>query len=156
MGAKAPRSSPTRPRVKSAVDRDLIEALPRTQCGADPTPDLKTMLKNKGGFVLDLDLLFRRKNIKPALAERTKEFFVVTEETGGNLWLPGSAKEMIREATEVARDIDSQYVVSYKPLKPLNAAGQGEYRAIEVFSRRVGLTVKARRGYLARVPDPAR
>ena len=155
MGAKVPMPIPTRPRVKSAVDRDLIEALPRTQFKRDPQPDLKSMMKNKGGFVLDLDLLIRRKNIKPALVERTKEFFVVAEETGGNLWLPSSASEMIREAGEVAREIDSQYVMSYKPLKPLNASAPTEYRTIEVFSRRVGLTVKARRGYLARVPDPA-
>lgn len=156
MGEKAPRPSPTRPRVKSAVHPDLIEALPHTRFKTDPTPDLKTMLKNKGGVVLDLDLLFRRKNIKPALAERTKEFMVVTDETGGNLWLPASAAEMIRQAREVARDIDSQYVMTYKPLQPLNASGPSEYRKLEVFSRRANLTVKARRGYVARVPAAAR
>jgi hypothetical protein len=109
-------------------------------------------LKNKGGFVLDIDLLFGRKGIKPALAERSEEFNAVAEETGGDLWLPGSADEMIREAHEVARDINAQYVMSYKPVPPLAATGPFEYRRLEVISRRVGLTIKSRRGYVLR-PD---
>jgi len=153
LGAKIPPPTPTRSRVKSAVAPELIEALPRTQMKEDPTPDLKTMLKNKGGFVLDIDLLFNRKGIKPALIERTKEFYVVTDETGGNLSLPESAAEMIRQAGEIARDIDSQYVMSYKPLQPFNSSASIEYRRIEVFSRRVGLTIKARRGYVAKNPS---
>lgn len=152
LGAKVQQPEPTRPRVKSAVAPELIEAMPRTQLKADPTPDLKSHMKNKGGFVLDIDLLFGRKGIKGALAERSEEFSVLTEETGGNLWLPGSAEEMIRRAHEVARDIDAQYVMSYRPRPPLASSGPTEYRRIEVISRRVGLSVKSRRGYVVR-PD---
>jgi hypothetical protein len=133
----------------------LIEALPRTQFKYDPTPDLKTQLKNKGGVVLDIDLLFARKGIKPALAQRSDEFLVITEETGGNLWLPGSAAEMNGEAREVARDVDAQYVLSYKPIKPLNESTANEYRRLEVISRRVGLTVTARRGYVVNPANPS-
>ena len=152
MGSKVSAPEPTRPRVKSAVAPELIEALPRTQLKGDPTPDLKTHLKNKGGFVLDIDLLFGRKGIKPALVERSEEFNAVAEETGGNLWLPESADEMIREAHEVARDINAQYVMSYKPVPPLASTGPLEYRRLEVLSRRAGLTIKSRRGYVIR-PD---
>lgn len=152
LGKKVSPPEPTRPRVKSAVAPELIEALPRTQRRADPTPDLKTQMKNKGGFVLDIDLLFGRKGIKPALAERSEEFSALTEETGGNLWLPGSAEEMIREARGVASDIDAQYVMSYRPLPPLASSRPTEYRRLEVISRRVGLTIKSRRGYVVR-PD---
>src|SRR5690242_626604 len=116
LGAKVRAPIPTRPRVKSAVAPELIEALPRTQFKYDPTPDMKSQLKHKGGVVLDIDLLFARKGIKPALGRRSDEFLVLTEETGGGLWLPSSAEEMIGEAREVARDVDSQYVLSYKPV----------------------------------------
>lgn len=150
LGAKVPPPTATRPREKSAVAPELIEALPRTQFKYDPTPDLKSHMKNKGGVVLDIDMLFRRKGIKPALAERSEEFYVLTEETGGNLWLPVSADEMIREAREVAQDIDAQYVLSYKPVPPLTASGPNEYRRIEVLSRRVGLAVKSRRSYVVK------
>jgi len=153
-----PPPTATRPRVKSAVAPELIEALPRTQDRADPTPDLKSQLKHKGGVVLDIDMLFRRKGIKPGLARRSEEFLVIAEESGGNLWLPTSGEEMVREAREVARDIDFQYVLSYKPVQPFNASTPNEYRRIEVISRRVGLTVSARRGYVVNtegsVPEP--
>jgi VWFA-related protein len=152
LGRKLAAPEPTRPRVKSAVAPELIEALPHTQFKSDPTPDLKTQLKNKGGFVLDIDLLFGRKGIKPALAERSEEFSALTEETGGNLWLPGTAEEMVREAREVARDVDSQYVMSYRPVPPLASSGPTEYRRLEVLSRGPGLTLKTRRGYVVR-PD---
>ena len=155
LGAKVPPPTPTRPRVKSAVAPELIEALPHTQFKTDPTPDLKSQMKHKGGVVLDIDLLFARKGIKPALARRSDEFLVLTEETGGNLWLPDSAEEMIREAQEVARDVDSQYVLSYKPVPPLNESAPNEYRRLEVISRRVGLTVTARRGYVANPANPS-
>ena len=150
LGANVPPPTATRPRVKSAVAPELIESLPRTQLKGDPTPDLKSMLKHKGGVVVDIDMLLRRKGIKPALAERSEEFLVLTEETGGNLWLPMSRDEMISEAREVARDVDSQYVMSYRPVQPLSESASSEYRRIEVISRRVGLTVKARRGYVVK------
>src|SRR5689334_18287674 len=154
LGAKVRAPIPTRPRVKSAVAPELIESLPRTQFKYDPTPDLKSQLSHKGGVVLDIDLLFARKGIKAGLAQRSDEFLVITEETGGNLWLPGSAEEMIGEAREVARDVDSQYVLSYKPIKPLNESTPNEYRRLEVISRRVGLTVTARRGYVVNPANP--
>ena len=62
---------------------------------------------------------------------------------------------MIREAGEVARDVDAQYVLSYKPIKPLNEAAPNEYRRLEVFSRRVGLSVTARRGYVVNPANPS-
>ena len=43
----------------------------------------------------------------------------------------------------------SQYVISYKPLRPLSSVNATEYRKLEVMSRRVGLNIKARRGYVA-------
>src|ERR1043165_6894460 len=72
LGAKVRPPNPTRPRVKSAVPPELIESLPHTQFKYDPTPDLKSQLKHKGGVVLDVDLLFARKGIKPALAQRSR------------------------------------------------------------------------------------
>jgi VWFA-related protein len=164
LGAKVPPPTPTRPRVKSAVAPELIEAMPSTRRKEYPY-DMKTLMKNKGGVVLDIDLLFRRKGIKPGLAQRSEEFAVIAEESGGNLWLPASSDEMVREAREVARDVDSQYVVSYKPVPPLSASTPNEYRRIEVISRRVGLAVTSRRGYVVNaspdlrapyVPEPGR
>ena len=76
----------------------------------------------------------------------------VADETGGRLMLPLNSDEMIAQAREVARTIGSEYVVTYRPKRPLAEATPGEYRRIQVTSRRVGLSLHARRGYV--VPTP--
>jgi hypothetical protein len=72
----------------------------------------------------------------------------IAEETGGRILLPVNNQEMLAEATEVARAIGAEYVVTYRPKRPLAEATPGEYRRIEVASRRVGLSLYARRGYV--------
>ena len=72
----------------------------------------------------------------------------VAEETGGRIMLPVNSQEMLAEASEVARAIGAEYVVTYRPKRPLAEASPGEYRRIEVASRRVGLSLHARRGYV--------
>jgi hypothetical protein len=69
-------------------------------------------------------------------------------ETGGQIFLPVSTEEMIAKGEEVARDIGAEYVVTYRPTRPLAEAKPGEYRKVEVASRRVGLYLRSRRGYV--------
>ena len=76
----------------------------------------------------------------------------IAEETGGKIMLPINSDEMIAQAREVARAIGAEYVVTYRPKRPLAEAAPGEYRRIQVASRRVGLQLQARRGYV--VPTP--
>jgi VWFA-related protein len=72
----------------------------------------------------------------------------LAEETGGIMFLPKTSDEMISEADKVAREIGSEYVVTYRPTRPLASAGGNEYRRVEVASRRVGLSLRSRRGYV--------
>jgi hypothetical protein len=53
-------------------------------------------------------------------------------------------------ADDIAREIDSQYVVTYTPKRPLAQATVEEYRRLNVASGIIGLHVRARRGYVAR------
>jgi VWFA-related protein len=76
----------------------------------------------------------------------------VADETGGKIMLPLNNQEMLAQANEVARAIGAEYVVTYRPKRSLAEATPGEYRRIEVASRRVGLSLHARRGYV--VPTP--
>jgi len=69
-------------------------------------------------------------------------------ETGGRIFLPVSTEEMIAKGDEVARDIGAEYVVTYRPTRPLAEAQPGEYRKVEVAARRVGLYLRSRRGYV--------
>jgi VWFA-related protein len=76
----------------------------------------------------------------------------IADETGGKLMLPLNSEEMLAQAREVARAIGAEYVVTYRPKRPLAEASPGEYRRIDVASRRVGLSLHSRRGYV--VPTP--
>ena len=72
----------------------------------------------------------------------------IAEESGGKIFLPVSADQMVGQTKEVAGDIGAEYVVTYRPKKPLSLAKAGEYRRVEVASRRVGLSLRSRRGYV--------
>ncbi len=52
--------------------------------------------------------------------------------------------------TEIARDTSNYYVLGYRPANP---ATDGSFRRISVRVKRPGLTVRARRGYLATAPS---
>jgi len=72
----------------------------------------------------------------------------MAEETGGQILLPRTSDEMVAQAKEAARDIGAEYVVTYRPRRPLASAPTGEYRRVQVASRRVGLSLRSRRGYV--------
>jgi hypothetical protein len=77
----------------------------------------------------------------------------IAEETGGRMMLPIDSQEMLAQANEVARAIGAEYVVTYRPKRPLAEAQPGEYRRIEVASRRVGVSLQSRRGYVVPLPN---
>jgi VWFA-related protein len=72
----------------------------------------------------------------------------VADETGGQMLLPLNSQEMMAQANEVARAIGAEYVVTYRPKRPLAEAKPGEYRRFEVASRRAGLNLQSLPGYV--------
>lgn len=69
----------------------------------------------------------------------------ISEDTNGEVFLPEDFDEIIEKTAILARNIDSQYVVTYVPKRPLKDSAAGEIRQIEVSSRRAGLQAQARR-----------
>jgi VWFA-related protein len=106
------------------------------------------------GVRFDPAMRKQRKAYEAEVKKSQQELSNVAEETGGNLILPKSSEEMLAQSNEVARAIGAEYVVTYRPKRPLADARQGEYRRIQVQSRKVGVTLQARRGYV--VPTPGR
>jgi hypothetical protein len=106
------------------------------------------------GVRFDPAMRKQRKAYEAEVKKSQQELSNVAEETGGSLILPKSSEEMLAQSNEVARAIGAEYVVTYRPKRPLADARQGEYRRIQVQSRKVGVTLQARRGYV--VPTPGR
>jgi VWFA-related protein len=111
--------------------------------GATRTPSFKIA-------TIDTDFEMRRKRKEYERATRESETLLgeIAQESGGQIFLPDSAEVLLGQAEKIARDIGSQYVVTYRPTRPLANAKPGEYRKVEVASRRVGLYLRSRRGYV--------
>jgi VWFA-related protein len=120
----------------------------------DPTLPPGTTRSPSYGVGIRFDPAMRRlRKAYEAEVKKSEEALKnVAAETGGKWLLPLNRDEMLAQANDVARAIAAEYVVTYRPKRPLAEAKAGEYRRIEVTSRRVGLNLQARRGYV--VPAP--
>jgi VWFA-related protein len=120
----------------------------------DPTLPPGTTRSPSFGIGIRFDPAMRRqrKAYEAELKKSEQALENVAEETGGKWELPLNADEMLAQAGDVARAIGAEYVVTYRPKRPLAEAKPGEYRKIVVASRRVGVSLHARRGYV--VPTP--
>jgi len=91
----------------------------------------------------------QRKAYEDDIKKSQQTLSSLATETGGTIFLPKTNEEMVGQATEVAKEIGAEYVITYRPTRPLADAPRGQYRRIEVASRRVGLSLRSRRGYVA-------
>lgn len=103
-------------------------------------------------LIIDTDFAMRRKRSSYTEATRQGEVWLtaLAEETGGLVFHPASVQQMSAPAEEIAREIDAHFVITYSPNRPLVQATMGEYRSLKVAARVPGLTLRARRGYVAR------
>lgn len=111
--------------------------------GTTRTPSFKI-----GSIDTDIAMRRKRKEYERATHDSEKNLTEIAEESGGQILIAASASDVLAQAETISRDIGSQYVVTYRPTHPLAAAKSGEYRRVEVASRRVGLYLRSRRGYV--------
>ena len=84
------------------------------------------------------------------LAKSEQALTELSENTNGLFLLPESRDEMIEKTDLIAKNIDSNYVVTYIPKRALGDVRQTEERNIEVTSRRPGLEILAKRKLIVR------
>jgi len=84
-------------------------------------------------------------------AKRAKELLSrIADDSGGRAYFPKDISEIPAVAAQIAKDLRTQYVVSYYPT---NDKRDGTFRTIQVGVNQVGgrkLIARARRGYYAR------
>ena len=147
----------TQTRVIRGGDGVQRDANPASNPVANGDPTLPPGTTRTPGFkiaTIDTDVAMRRKRkeYERATRDSEKQLKAIAEESGGQIMLPEKTEDLLSEAESVAHDIGSQYVVTYRPTRPLASAKAGDYRKVEVASRRVGLYLRSRRGYV--VPNP--
>jgi VWFA-related protein len=116
-----------------------------------PNEPWEEIRRRKIYVIVDTDIPLRRQRNKYKAEMKKSEEWLgsLADETGGIIVLASSESEMIEQGAKVARDIDAQYVVAYRPKRPLSLASEGEFRSIRVATRKSGLQVHARKGYVA-------
>lgn len=130
-------------RDSNAGSNPVANGDPTLPPGTTRSPSFKI-----GSIDTDVAMRRKRKEYERATRESETKLTEIAEDSGGQIFLPASTSEVVAQAAVIARDIGSQYVVTYRPTHPLAAAKAGEYRKVEVASRRVGLYLRSRRGYV--------
>lgn len=113
--------------------------------GAEPPVRGTTPTFSIGSINLDREMMRKRKEQTAQLKKSEQLLTMIAEDTNGEIFLPESNEEMISKMTQLAKNIDSQYVITYTPKNPLNESPDGEVRLIEVNSKRTGLDIQGRR-----------
>ena len=107
----------------------------------------------QGPIVYTIGLLFGDSSGETRRAKRALQ--LLSQETGGISYFPNSLKDVNEVASEVARDIRSQYTLGYHSTKPVSQAG---YRTVRVLAHEPGkkkdLNVRTKNGYYPRPPGP--
>jgi VWFA-related protein len=141
------------PRGKNSKSPITIGQLPTSSDPMRTTDPTQPPGQNRSpafGIAVRFDPAMKRQR-KAYEAEIKKSQQLLTdmaEETGGQILLPKTREEMLAQAKEAARDVGAEYVVTYRPRRPLASAAPGEYRRVQVASRRVGLNLRSRQGYV--------
>src|SRR5687768_8029573 len=142
-------------RYKGSIFKPGTGEIKSGTVGPDPTvPAGTSRVMSATLATIDTDREMRRwfKNYAKATEASEQRLSMLAAESGGRILLAQAAEEMIKQSDEVAREIGAQYVVTYRPTRPLSAARPGEYRRIEIAARRVGLHLRTRRGYVTTPP----
>jgi VWFA-related protein len=94
---------------------------------------------------LDREMMRKIRERGENLANSEKTLTKLSEDTNGLLFLPETREEMIEKTNFLAKNIDSNYVITYIPKRALSDVRATEERSIEVTSRRSGLEILAKR-----------
>lgn len=116
-----------------------------------PTMNRGGAVGPSAGAVVTVDPAMRRlrKAYERAMKRGEETMKTLAADTGGRLWTPLSTEDLALQGSEVAREIGTQYVVTYTPTRPLALSSPSETRRVVVLPRKGGLQVRTRRVYIA-------
>jgi len=123
---------------KKTLPPEVAETLPNGVRDTATTP-------NAVAVNTDAKFISTYRERKEALEKGENFLLKLTTDTSGLFLLPDTTEEMLEKASMIANVIDSNYVVTYIPKRPLAESEPGETRVIEVSSRKPGLRVLAKR-----------
>jgi hypothetical protein len=98
-----------------------------------------------GSINIDREMIKKQKEQVATIKKSESSLTEIADNTNGEIFLPETSEEMLEKTKDLAKIIDSQYVITYIPKISLSESTNGEIRLIEVSSKRAGVIVQARR-----------
>ena len=116
---------------------------------------LKAMNESQRLVILNLDGKMLREVRQKREEWQTSETKLqnLAEDTGGIFQAPEEYETMLKFAAEVAGAVDSNYVITYTPTRPIAGAPDGETRKVRVSSHRIGVRIKSRKKITAKIKE---
>jgi von Willebrand factor type A domain len=135
------------PRTKGIMRSPPPKAMPDEVAATLPNGVRGVTTNPPASVSISTDRAFKKKmkSRKTDLEVSEKQMESLSENTNGEFILPETFEEMIEKAGLVAQMIDSSYVVTYVPKRPLSEVHGSETRTIDVSSKRPGLMIQAKR-----------
>ena len=96
-------------------------------------------------ILIDIPFLKSRREHLKALGTSQVQLSTLAAYTGGEFVLPDQLSEIVDQAERVSQSINSQYVVTYSPKRPLKETLVDEIREVSVSSKRPDLDLRASR-----------
>ncbi len=122
---------------------------PELPAGAGPPTQGRTVIYPILTINLDKEMIRSINKRGDDLKQSQENLAKISKDTNGQFILPETTEEMIEKTALIAQMIDSSYVVTYTPKRPLKDAPKNEVREVVVTSKRAGLDVAAKRKVIA-------
>ena len=117
--------------------------------GAGPPTQGRTKTYPIATINLDREMIRSINKRGDDLKQSQENLAKLSKDTNGQFVLPETTEEMAEKTGLIAQMIDSSYVVTYTPKRPLKDAPKNEIREVVVTSKRAGLDVVAKRKVIA-------
>jgi hypothetical protein len=138
-----------KPRIDPLIYEDIIRGMAMGIDGRDAVrlrARLRQLNEAQDWVVVNLDLeRTKRMGEKREIWKRAEtDLQSVGQDTGGIFRAPEDLDGMLKLATEIAKAIDSQYVVTYMPKKPFRRLEDNESRKVRVSTYCEGVEIQSR------------
>ncbi|HRH41814.1 MAG TPA: VWA domain-containing protein [Pyrinomonadaceae bacterium] len=136
----------TKDRIPDEVLESILQTIPEVPDKVSIRETMRSMYKSQGIVLFDLDNE-RRKLIQKkeeAWHQSQEKLQSLAEDTGGIFQAPEETETMLKLAGRIANAIDSTYVVTYLPTKPVVDSQEIQSRKVRVSSHCDGVEIRSR------------
>lgn len=143
----------TKPRIPDYIFEDMLRGM---AISPEQKRFLKTMNEAQAIVILNTDNEMIRAVRQKREAWRTSEAKLqnLAEDTGGMFQAPEEYETVLKLAVEIAKAIDSNYVISYTPTKPIAESPKGAARKVRVSSHLNGVQIRSRQKIIVDIINP--